>query len=108
MDLGQIQNLLILSYPNTTVYPWYDSYSTSISACGGGGQELGFKSKFRHLKFTLDLGQIQILLILSYSNTTVHPWCDGHSTSISTYEGWGARVGIQVFKRELHTHIHID
>ena len=41
-------------------------------------------------------------------NTTAHPWCDGYSTSISTYGVWGARVGVQVSKRELHTHIHLD
>ena len=56
----------------------------------------------------MDLGQIQILLILSYPNTTVHPWCDGHFTSISVYGRWGVRGRVQVFKRELYTHIHID
>ena len=30
------------------------------------------------------------------------------SRSISVCEMWGVRVGIQVFKRELHTHIHLD
>ena len=37
-----------------------------------------------------------------------HPWCDGHSTSISTCEVWGARAGVQVSKREFHTHIHLN
>ena len=40
-------------------------------------------------------------------HTTVHPWYDGHSTSISVCGVWGARVRVQVFKRKLHTHIHL-
>ena len=40
--------------------------------------------------------------------TTAHLWCDGHSTSISAYGVWGARVGVQVSRRETHTHIHLD
>ena len=40
--------------------------------------------------------------------TTAHLWCDGHSTSISTCTVWGARARVQVSKRELHTHIHLD
>ena len=35
-------------------------------------------------------------------------WCDGYSTIISTYRVWGARVRDQVFRRELHTYIHLD
>ena len=31
-----------------------------------------------------------------------------HSTSISDCGVWGVRVGIQVFKRKFHTHIHLD
>ena len=26
--------------------------------------------------------------------TTAHPWCDGHSTSISACGVWGVRAGI--------------
>ena len=49
----------------------------------------------------------QIKSILRNENTIIaHPWCDGHFTSISACEVWGVRVGIQVFKRELYTHIH--
>ena len=40
--------------------------------------------------------------------TTAHPWCDGHSTSISTYGVWRARTEIQVSRRKLHSHIHLD
>ena len=42
--------------------------------------------------------------------TTAHPWCDGHSTSISACGVWGVgvRAEVQVSRRELHTHIHID
>ena len=40
--------------------------------------------------------------------TTVHSWCDGHSTSISAYGVWEVRIGVQVSKREFHTHIHLD
>ena len=42
------------------------------------------------------------------SITTAHPWCDDQSTSISTCEVWGARAGVQVSGKELHTHIHLD
>ena len=40
--------------------------------------------------------------------TTVHPRCDGHSISISVCEVWKIRIGVQVSKRELCTHIHLD
>ena len=41
----------------------------------------------------------------------MHFWHDDHSTNINICKvgGWvGGRVGIQVLKRELHTHIHLD
>ena len=34
--------------------------------------------------------------------------CSGHSISINASRVWGARVGVQVFRREVHTHIHLD
>ena len=40
--------------------------------------------------------------------TTAHPWCDGHSTSISACGVWGVRAGVQVTRRELHTYIHLN
>ena len=47
--------------------------------------------------------------------TTAYSLYDGHSTSINTcgvsisnYEIWGVRAGVQVFRREFHTHIHLD
>ena len=56
-----------------------------------------------------------IIYIIPFYNTSniptfiiAHPWCDGHFTSINACEVWGARVGIQVSKREFHTHIHLD
>ena len=36
------------------------------------------------------------------------PWCNGHSISISVCEVWGARAEVQVSRRKLHTHIHLD
>ena len=39
-----------------------------------------------------------------YHSHTVHPWCDDHSTSISIYEVWGARIGFKSLKRSF---IHI-
>ena len=43
------------------------------------------------------------------SNITIaYPWYDGHSISISACEVWGVRVGVQVSKREIYTHIHLD
>ena len=40
--------------------------------------------------------------------TTAHPWCSSHSTNINFCKVRGARVGVQVSKREFHTHIHLD
>ena len=40
--------------------------------------------------------------------TIAHSWCDDHSTSISVCRVWGARTRVQVSKRELYTHIHLD
>ena len=40
--------------------------------------------------------------------TIVHPWCDGHSRSISACRVWEVRAGVQVSRRELHTYIHLD
>ena len=38
----------------------------------------------------------------------MHPWCSGHSISINICEVWSVRAGVQVSKRELYTHIHLD
>jgi len=40
--------------------------------------------------------------------TTAHSQYSGHSTSINACGVWGARVKIQVFKREFHTYIHLN
>ena len=40
--------------------------------------------------------------------TTAHPWCGGHFTSISALWGVGVKGWVQVFRRELQTHIHLE
>ena len=35
-------------------------------------------------------------------------WCSGHSTSINAYGVWEAKAGVQISRKELHTHIHLD
>ena len=40
--------------------------------------------------------------------TTAHPWCDSHFTNISACGGVGARVGVQVSRRELYIHIDLN
>ena len=41
-------------------------------------------------------------------NLELDPWYNGHSTSINAYGVWGVKAEIQVSRRELHTHIHLD
>ena len=41
-------------------------------------------------------------------STTANLWCSGRFTNINVYEVQEARVGVQVFRRELHIHIHLD
>ena len=48
------------------------------------------------------------ILLTMLQITTAHLWCDGHSTSISACGVCEARVTVQVFRRELHIHIHLD
>ena len=50
---------------------------------------------------------IYIYISLKTKVTTAHHWCDGHSTSINACGMWRVRAGVQVSKRELHTHIHL-
>ena len=45
---------------------------------------------------------------LDHPITIVYPWFDDHSTSISVSKVWEAKIGVQVFKRELHTYIYLD
>ena len=56
--------------------------------------------------FLYDMVHVGIQLINLL--TIVHPWCDGHSTSINACRVWGIRVGDQVSRRKLHTHVHLD
>ena len=39
---------------------------------------------------------------------TTYSWLDGHFISISVYGVWGVRIRVQVFRKELYTHIHLD
>ena len=41
-------------------------------------------------------------------NNTAHSCCDGYFTSISACGVSEARVEVQVFRKELYTHIHLD
>ena len=40
--------------------------------------------------------------------TTIYSWCDGYFTSINACGVWGTRAEVQVSRRELNTHIHLD
>ena len=50
----------------------------------------------------------KVVCNLSYNVTTMQLWCSGHSTSISAYGVWEAKAGVQISRKELHTHIHLD
>ena len=41
-------------------------------------------------------------------NTTTHLWYGDHSISISVCGVWEVRAGVQIFRRKLHTYIHLD
>ena len=41
-------------------------------------------------------------------STKAHIWHDSHSISISMCGVWSVRVKIQVFRKKLHTHIHLN
>ena len=38
----------------------------------------------------------------------MHIWCGGHFTSIYACGVWEKSDRVQVLRRELHTHIHLD
>lgn len=40
--------------------------------------------------------------------TIAHHWRGSYSTRISSQGVWGVSPGVQVFKREIHTHVHLD
>ena len=46
--------------------------------------------------------------LIDVGHTTAHPWCDGHSTSMSTCGVWRARAEVQVSTNEFYTHIQLD
>ena len=50
----------------------------------------------------------QSMMLTSTIGTTVQPKCCGHSTSINACGVWGAKAEIQVSKRDIHTHVHLD
>ena len=79
--------------------------TTTPRVCGGDLMVLGCKKCDCSLVLkNTDLLTIKNTLV-NYINITVHTWCDGHSTSINACGVWGAKVGVQVSRRELHTHI---
>ena len=45
---------------------------------------------------------------LDHPITTAYPWCDDHSTSISVFKVWEAKIRVQVSKREFNTYIHLN
>ena len=67
-----------------------------------GSKTIAIKEKkmFQDFEFSLYLEIPNI--------TTTHSWYDGHFTSISACEVWGPKARVQIFRRELHTHIHLD
>ena len=65
------------------------------------------KSLFLENKITFTI-EIYLVIYFHKHVTTAHPWCDGHSTSISACGVWGVRAGVQVSRREFHTHINLD
>ena len=79
-----------------------------------GKEKIKLKCKILFLSFTRIHFSLLILLsfiqVLYVSNlfTTAHPQCGGHSISISTCGVWEVRARVQVSRRELHTHIHLD
>ena len=68
-------------------------------------QSSKIKVKMEGLFIYLFMNSLRIKLKLL---TTAHPWCSGHSTNINACGVWGVRAGVQVFRREFHTHIHLD
>ena len=48
------------------------------------------------------------LIYLRIMLSTPHPWCGDHSININACGVWEERVGVQVSKREFHTHIHLN
>ena len=67
------------------------------------------KNKKKKSNFATKRGQgLRTLKVKTIEGITAHLWCDSHSTSISTCGVWGARAGIQIFRRKLYTHIHLN
>ena len=38
----------------------------------------------------------------------MYPWCSNYFININACGVLGARFGVQVFRREIHTYIHLD
>ena len=51
---------------------------------------------------------VYIINLLRSGLSTTHFWCDDYSTNISICEVYGTKAGVQVCRRELHIHIHLD
>ena len=50
----------------------------------------------------------QMLEELIVMDSMVHFWCSGYSISISVCRVWEVKTGVQVFRKELHTHIYVN
>ena len=55
-----------------------------------------------------NVSQSQVSFHKQFYHRSPLAWRGDHSTSINAYGVWGARIGIQISKRELYTHIHLD
>ena len=51
---------------------------------------------------------ICLVFIIFLITTITYTWCNGHFTSLNACGVQGTRVKVQVFRREPHTHIHLD
>ena len=51
---------------------------------------------------------ICLVFIIFLIITITYTWYNGHSTSLNACGEQGTRVKVQVFRREPHTHIHLD
>ena len=47
-------------------------------------------------------------VILHLKEKWIYNMCSSHSTSTNACGVWGASVRVQVSKKELYTHIHLD
>ena len=41
-------------------------------------------------------------------DTIVYSWCDGYSTNTKFLWGGGIRIEVQVSRKKLYTHVHLN